>query len=341
MFEDQKLSQREIDALLTAALSGAASEVSKEAPEKARKVRPYDFRSPVKFSKEQLWTLQMMHETLAKRMMATFSVYLQAKTQVTIAYLDQGTYASFIADMPKPTVAFIVSMKPLPGRILLEIRPELSAILVDRMLGGTGAPHAAGHEVTELELILIRKAVEKILFDFKAAWESVIDLQPEVEDVVLNPHLAGLAFPTDAAILIVSEVRFDESSGAMSITIPQTVLEPIAQRLSSTRWAARLAQPDSRASEESLHRVARHLVGVRVPVSVELGSVSLALKELANLRVGDFLVLNTRKDGLLKVFISGCYKFNGRPGLVGDRLAVTLVSLASEETTEEFVPELV
>lgn len=330
--ESEKLSQREIDALLSVTRNSASPASSTQT---GKKVRPYDFRSPVKFSKEQLWTLQMMHEMLAKRMMATFSVYLRSKTHVTIAYLEQGTYASFIADMPKPTVAFIISMKPLAGRIMLEIRPELATILIDRMLGGGGVVQMETRQVTDLELILVRKAVDKILVDLKGVWESVVELQPEVEDVVLNPHLAGLAIPTDAAVLVIAEIRFEENSGALSITIPHAVLEPVLQRLSSTRWTARLAQPDRRASDESLQRVSRHMVNLRVPVSVQLGKVSLALDELVNLRVGDFLALDTRRDELLKVFVSDCHKYYGRPGLVGNRVAVTVVSPTRNENAEE------
>jgi len=330
--ETEKLSQREIDALLSAARNSASTDSSTQIE---KKLRAYDFRSPVKFSKEQLWTLQMMHEMLAKRMMATFSVYLRSKVHVAIAYLEQGTYASFIADMPKPTVAFIISMRPLVGRIMLEIRPELAAILIDRMLGGGGIVNTEARQVTELELILVRKAVEKILVDLKGVWVPVVELQPEIEDVVLNPHLAGLAFPTDPAVLIIAEIRFEENSGALSITIPLPVLEPVLQRLRSTRWAARMAQPDRYVSDESLQRVSKHIVNVRVPVSVQLGRISLALDELANLRVGDYLALDTRRDGLLKIFVSGCHKYYGRPGLVGNRFAVTVVSPAQDGNVEE------
>ncbi|OGO39680.1 MAG: hypothetical protein A2Z04_07310 [Chloroflexi bacterium RBG_16_57_9] len=56
---------------------------------------------------------------------------------------------------------------------------------------------------------------------------------------------------------------------------------------------------------------------------------------MANLRVGDYLALDTRRDGLLKVFVSDCHKYYGRPGLVGNRFAVTVVSPARNENAEE------
>ena len=62
------LSQEEIDALLGALSSGElkAEDARDEATEKNAKVKAYDFFRPSKFSKEQIRTIYMMHETYGR-----------------------------------------------------------------------------------------------------------------------------------------------------------------------------------------------------------------------------------------------------------------------------------
>ena len=60
------LSQNEIDALLSAISTGelGAEEVGKE--EEKHKIKLYDFRSPQKFSKEHIRTLELIHDNYAR-----------------------------------------------------------------------------------------------------------------------------------------------------------------------------------------------------------------------------------------------------------------------------------
>ncbi len=338
--EAPKLTQQEIDALLEA-LPQEAEAAARRSPGRKQKheVQPYDFRSPVKFSKEQIWTLQIIHENLAKRLTASLSVYLRSKVQVSLRSVDQGTYAVFIADMPRPIIAYIISLRPLPGRIILGIGPELSTAIIDRMLGGTGLIQAHSREVTDLELALLRKAAEKILTDLVEAWAGIVRLEPRIEDVVLNPMFAGVAFPTDAAVLAVFDVYFEQSSGIMNMTIPFSVLDPVAQELSSGMWARRLTRGTTNTTDALLRQMVAHLLQINVPLSVCWTTSQLKLEEIAGLRAGDILLLDTRRDGLVKVFVGGQQKYWGRPGTVDNRMAVQIEQIVEPEPPSRTIVE--
>ncbi|MCE9499102.1 MAG: FliM/FliN family flagellar motor switch protein [Leptospira sp.] len=60
------LSQDEIDSLLNAISSGEVNEDEYSSVGEQKKVKIYDFKRPDKFSKDQIRTLQMMHETFAR-----------------------------------------------------------------------------------------------------------------------------------------------------------------------------------------------------------------------------------------------------------------------------------
>ena len=60
------LSQDEMDQLLNTLSTGdtVAKEESSQQQTEQKRVKIYDFRRPDKFSKDQIRTVQMMHETL-------------------------------------------------------------------------------------------------------------------------------------------------------------------------------------------------------------------------------------------------------------------------------------
>jgi flagellar motor switch protein FliM len=60
------LSQEEIDQLLTAINAGDTEPVDFKPAADTRKIKIYDFKRPDKFSKEQIRTVSIMHETVAR-----------------------------------------------------------------------------------------------------------------------------------------------------------------------------------------------------------------------------------------------------------------------------------
>lgn len=338
--ESQKLSQQEIDALLE--MLPQESEEAEAQPPTTQQEQPdvqaYDFRGSVKLPKEQTWTLQMIHEDLAKRLTAFLSVYLRSKVQVTLSALEQGTYAVFISDMPTPTITYIVSLSALPGRIILGIQADLAIAIIDRMLGGTGLSQAQSRELTSLETGLLRKAVEKILDELAGAWENITEIEPIIEGVVMNPLFAGVAFPSDSALLTAYDVFFEDSSGTMNITIPFSVLDPIAQELSSGMWGRRTASRSGVGSDELMRQMAAHLAQIKVPLSVRMTTPGLHLEEMSDLEAGDILLLDARADAMARIYIGGQHKGWGRPGRIGRRLAVQIEKVIESEPEDLIAP---
>ena len=60
------LSQSEIDKLLSALSDGSVDANQVKAEEDQKKVKVYDFKRPDKFSKDQIRTLQMLHDNFGR-----------------------------------------------------------------------------------------------------------------------------------------------------------------------------------------------------------------------------------------------------------------------------------
>ena len=99
---DEVLSQSEIDQLLAAFASGDASvEEMKAEPEK-KKVKNYDFKRPDKFSKDQIRTLEMLHDNFARMLNTYLSTTLRCLVTVEVASVEQTTYQEFVQSLANP-----------------------------------------------------------------------------------------------------------------------------------------------------------------------------------------------------------------------------------------------
>lgn len=83
------LSQSEIDALLSALSTGEmdADELKKEQVEK--RVKVYDFRRALRFSKDQIRSLTRIHENFARLLTTFFSAQLRTYVNISVASADR------------------------------------------------------------------------------------------------------------------------------------------------------------------------------------------------------------------------------------------------------------
>ena len=174
------LSQDEIDQLLTAINAGDTEPEDFKPAADSRKIKIYDFKRPDKFSKEQIRTISMMHETFARLSTTSLSAQLRSVVHVHVASVDQLTYEEFIRSIPTPTTLAIINMDPLKGNAILEVDPAITFSIIDRLFGGTGEGTKSQHELTDIEQSVMEGIIVRILGNMREAWTQLIDLRPRL-----------------------------------------------------------------------------------------------------------------------------------------------------------------
>ena len=89
----EKLSQAEIDALLSAAFSGQA-QLSKP-KEEAPKYRKYDFKSPRKFTKDRLKMLNGIFDSYSRSLNTRINGLLHSTCEVECSSVEEQRYYEF------------------------------------------------------------------------------------------------------------------------------------------------------------------------------------------------------------------------------------------------------
>lgn len=313
------LSQGEIDALLSALTTGEMNAEELLKLESEKKVRTYDFKRALRFSKDQIRNLSRIHENYARLLTTYFSARLRSLVQIQVASVEQVPYEEYIRSIPSMTFLNVIEPTPLNGRVLLEVNPNIAYAMFDRVLGGRGMSLNKIENLTEIEKKILAGLFESMLDCFAEAWASVVELKPETENIEVNPQFLQLVSPNETVVVISLSTSIAETTGLMTICLPHVVLEEILPKLTNHHWFQEQRGVLSKEDEELLNRQVKR---TSINVSAELGRSEITIEEFLQLRSGDVITLNQSIQDALHVLVGGELKFMGQPGQQRDRMAI-------------------
>ncbi|AEF94617.1 flagellar motor switch protein FliM [Desulfotomaculum nigrificans CO-1-SRB] len=320
------LSQGEIDSLLEALMSGTVSDEPVEIKDQ-KKLKVYDFRRPNKFTKEQLRTLQVLHEGYARLLSNFLSGYLRTTITIEVASIGQFTYEEFINSVPTPTVMTIFSLSPLKGTALMETNLQFLFPLIDLQFGGSGDMPMKVRELTDIELSVANRIIKRLLDHLTVTWKDIATITPKIESIDANPHLHQLMSPNDiVAVLTFSTAVGNEVKGLINMCLPYNFLDPVLAKFSAANQFTR----DNEQKEQDLEALEFWLGESDVEISVVVGETDISVKDFLQLQVGDVLPLARGFNQDLDMYVDNELKYKVQVGTVGQSLAVQVTSLAEE-----------
>ncbi|MCY0901158.1 MAG: flagellar motor switch protein FliM [Firmicutes bacterium] len=324
------LSQNEIDALLNALTTGelTAEEIRRE--DEQGRIRVYDFKRALRFSKEHLRTISRIYEHMARLLSTYYSSQLRSVVQIGIASVEQLPYEEFMRSIPAVTVLHVLDVQPLGGKFLMEIPTNLSHAMLDRLFGGNGTMPVVDRRLTEIDMIVLERLVSGSLRTLSSAWSGVAELEFNYEAMEVNPQFVQIASQTDVVLVVSLSLAIGGQSGIMTFCMPHVALEPLMSRLS-----ARFAMSAPKAASEAnllAERLEKHMDRVEVWMKVELGYAAIRVDELLDLHVGDMITLEQSVGDPLFIKVGEELKYRGQPGVHRGRYAARI-----EQTVEEGV----
>ncbi|WP_019152779.1 flagellar motor switch protein FliM [Robertmurraya massiliosenegalensis] len=316
------LSQSEIDALLSAISTGEmdADELKKETNEK--KVKVYDFKRALRFSKDQIRSLTRIHENFARLLTTFFSAQLRTYVQISVASADQIPYEEFIRSIPKMTILNVFEVPPLDGRILMEVNPNIAYAMMDRMMGGKGSSINKVENLTEIETKIMTTTFERSFEHLREAWETLEDIEPMLADFEVNPQFLQMVSPNETVVVISLNTTIGETTGMINICIPHVVLEPIIPKLSVHYWM----QTDKKDREpQEVALLENRLKRADLSVAVELGEAEITIQDFLMMDVGDVIELRQHIENPLTIKVAEVPKFAGQAGKLNKKIAVQIL----------------
>ena len=316
------LSQSQIDALLKS-MQGSGPEEEVQAVEQKTeaeetKYSKYDFYSPRKFTKDKMKILNSVFENYARILTSQVNGIFRVLTDITVLEVQERRYYEFVNSLHENdsiTMANAEIQDKIKNSVplMLHVTPGLVITLINHMLGG-------GDEIVRVEQKYRYSDVEDFVLALKDGFSNYINVSFKIQRVEENPSMVqevGL----DETVAIV-HLNVDVAGLAVEkikLCIPGTLLEFIFHLIDSRKHIAR-----GFAYEDNKEALLDHIRFSPLPITGQLGTVELGLRDLAQLQVGDVISLNKPKDSHLKVFVGRQPWFTGKMGVYKKNVAIRI-----------------
>ena len=331
------LSQDEIDALLTtvSAGEGGPSEAGQFQDEKLRSIVAYDFKHPNRVSKDQIRTLENIHDNFAGHFGSALSSVMRTIVDVDLVSVDQITYSEFIMSLVTPSCTYTFAAPPMDGVCLVDFNPTLTFSVIDRLFGGHGKIMEAERELTSIERSVMANLVHRMYLEVQKSWANLVPIQIDQKSFETNPQFIQIVPPGETVVVISFQIKLFQSTGLLTICYPYVSLEPIITRLSAQNWIDATKKKNAEQDRSvNVHNVKK----VEAQVAAVLLRSKLKLRDFLQLSLHDIVPSDMKINEPIEITVNNRLKFMARPGLSGKKRACQVLTVRdniAEEMTND------
>ncbi len=284
---------------------------------------PYDFRRPIQLSREHSRILQIGFDGFARQATTVFTSSLRTVCQISLAAIDQRSYAEYVDSLDAATYLTMFSADPMPGLGVLEIPLVATMSCVDHMLGGPGNAEQPQRPLTEIESGVIGGLIERLLGEMRYSLAGIVPLEPAVIGIEYSPQFAQVAGAADVMVVASFDLRVDERSHRMTICLPFSGLLP---HLTSAAAPAPASDRERAKRAQAAEMLKERFATVPMDVAVRFRPTQLGPDALSELQVGDVLRLSHPASAPLDVTVDDTTFAHATAGAQGQRLAALIVA---------------
>lgn len=319
------LSQTQIDALLSAALSGGMNLDSSERGAQEKKYRKYDFYSPRKFTKDRIKMLDSIFDNYTRMINSRLNSLLHTNGEIAVDSVEEQRYYEFSNAITEGDALSLIYLHYKEEReetpLLLFITKPVALSMMDRLLGGDGAiPRdlPADYTLTDVELRLYESIIRDMVSGMASSWENYLPLKFEYGRVEANPTMVQLIGLDETVVIVDISLKFSNSEGRLSICLPGMMLTNLFAEISRKNPGRRTN------TEDQAQEIFDSLRDSSLEIVAELGTTNLQLNDIYHLSIGDVIDLKQPKDSPIYLNIGGRRWFDGRVGIYNKNMAVKI-----------------
>jgi flagellar motor switch protein FliM len=318
------LSQEEVDALLKG-VTGETDDAPTEASDPGG-VKRYDLGRQERIVRGRMPTMELINERFARYLRIGLFNYMHKGVEVSVGPIKVQKYNEFIRNLVVPTNLNLIQAKPLRGTGLIVLDPNLVFLVVDNMFGGDGRFHTRveGRDFTATEQRIIQGLLGVVFEEYEKAWQPVYPLAFEYVRSEMNTQFANIATPSEVVICITFNLEFSGNTSELHICLPYSMLEPIKDLLYSAMHSEE-ASSDNRWTG----MLTRQLQTAEVELVATLGSTSITLGEIINMKAGDIIPLTIEES--IQATVDGVPVVESRYGIRNGQYALKIGRFITEK----------
>jgi flagellar motor switch protein FliM len=300
----------------------------------AGRIRTLDFSQPTKFTTEIRRRISGAVEQFCEALSGWLANELKAEVQLNVARVDQHTWAASKARLAADAVAVAVEAPAIGRQMLLSVEQPLLLQALECLLGGDAAHAPNERHLTDLDWALARGLLEGTVSELSSAWGELGGPELSCGEIDLEADAGVLTPVGEPTFSITLASTIDGQSSAMSLLIPWTAIEPVAERI---RGVAHQPLLNDAHGPEALRR---RLGSAQVLLRTEVGSAQMPIERMLELVPGALVQLDGRAEDGVWLFAEGVLLGRGRPGRSGTRRVIKLHSTSETPTRADTYAKL-
>ena len=291
------------------------------------RIKYYDFKRPNTISREKKRMLYKLFENTAYQISREISNFLRTTVKVSLNSIDELSFEIFKSTCPDLMFLNTVRLTPLQGYGCIAMDMGLCLSIVEKAFGGAGKSQHEIRKLTDTEIAILGNIVTIIIDKLVASWKPYVEMEWRVSDTTMEPRYINIAADTEVVLLLSLTFNLEYSFGELKICIPVSSMDETFENFFNVDKLGSSGK-DDKESAEVLRKLIRN---TKVMVAGALDETNITVSDVANLKEGDVLKLDSKITNHLKVSVEGKNKFLGKLGLFGSKKAIQITSLIDDE----------
>lgn len=266
--------------------------------------------------------LEVIFERLVRLLSTSYRSFTAFTVDVEIESNDTMRFGDYIDNLPNPSLITVAKAIEWNSFISLTIDNSLTYALIDILFGGRKLPpllKVEGRPYTSIEQSILQSISEVFLNDLSVSFEPISPVTFHLDRVESNPKFATIARPEDVIIVLKLKVRMEARVGYIELILPYSSLDPVKKILQRSFFGDRTSRDPSWASH-----MESELANTVVDLSVYLNGITTTIKNIANLKVGNTIILDKDPDDDIFVTIDKLKISTGKLGKMDGNVAIKL-----------------
>jgi len=284
-------------------------------------VRPYDFKTANRFTREQIRAINLVFKNFGHLFSNYLMAMLRTNCESELLSIEEVSFGEFNNSIPSPVILAIINARPFNGSIIMEMTKEISYSIISRVLGGTKEIDSEGRQFTEIELAIIERVLWQSMRIFDESWDKLMEVSSTLEKVETTMQFAQIVDLNEPILLVTLNIVIGAESGLMCFCLPHQALEPFLKKLSTRHIYSTHAQQTAADPE----RIFKTIKNTEVEITAEFNPTTATVGEITSLEVGDVIQLSHSLDQPIIVKIQNVPKYLAALGTSKNRLALKIL----------------
>lgn len=294
-------------------------------------VKTYDFKSPKKFTKERMGTVENLYEGFARSLATYLTGLLQVYCDITVENIEEKRYTEFSSVDQDLSMFALVNLIPdnkdyNEAPLVFEMNPYLGFFMIERLLGGEGTEYELERPFTDIEKAILKFLLGKITGFIQDAWSGYMELKAMMTGMETNIHLLQMSAPEDIVVIVDFKLNIRDMESVMHIVMPAANVEELISKF-GFKYAQAAKRTDTVQKEARRQYIEQNLLESEIELKAIFHTFQLDAQEVLQMQVGDVIPLNMNINSDIDIQVEDIISFKAKPGRTKLRKAVQITKV--------------